>query len=319
MRKLPLGKTGLTVSELSLGCMNFGTRTDEETSVKVLDQYVEAGGSFLDTSNNYSFWNEGGAGGESERLLGRWMKERGNREKLFVATKVGAMPTEPGAGLEKKEGLAKKVIEKAIDKSLKHLDTEYVDLYYAHIDDRDTPLEETLEAFNSLIQSGKVRAIGCSNYLTWRIEQARQISLSNQWAEYSCVQQRFTYLRPKTGSSFGIQYSINDEMLDYGKAREDLTLIAYSPLLGGYYSNQKSLIEQYEWTDSDHRMKNLFEVAKEVEATPNQVVLAWLLQNSPTIIPIIGASHLEQLKENIESLKVKLSKEQLDRLNNNEV
>ncbi|WP_208610211.1 aldo/keto reductase [Shouchella rhizosphaerae] len=164
MKQVLLGQTGVTVSELCLGCMNFGTKTEQVVSERLLDQYVDAGGSFLDTANNYAFWNEGGEGGESERLLGHWMKERGNRSNLFLATKVGALPTVPGGGLSDGEGLSKQSIERAIDQSLQRLRTDYIDLYYAHIDDIKTPLEETLEAFEKLVRLGKVRFIGCSNY-----------------------------------------------------------------------------------------------------------------------------------------------------------
>ncbi len=312
MEELPLGKTGNKVSSLSLGCMHFGTRINEDTSKQLLDQYFEAGGRFLDTANNYAFWFKGTTGGESEALLGRWMKERRNRDQIFLATKVGGKPLAPGTGLENMEGLSASTIEKAVDGSLRRLGTDYIDLYYAHIDDRETPLEETLAAFDKLVKAGKVRQIGCSNTATWRIEKARNLSRSNGWAAYSCVQQRHSYLRPKQGTDFGVQAYVTEELLDYCEAEDNFSLIAYSPLLNGAYTRKDVAFgDPYISRDSDARMAALTNVANETGATLNQVVLAWMLQGAPTVIPLIGASSREQLQENLDALNVKLSKEQL--------
>ena len=170
MRTVPLGKTGVEVSVFCLGTMDFGTHTDPETSYKLLDLYVEKGGFFLDTANVYARWWPGYVGGESETLLGRWMHERKNRSRLFLATKVGfEMP-----GVER--GLRAHQIEEECEKSLKRLGIETIDLYYAHRDNPNTPLEETLEAFYRLIKAGKVRFIGASNYPAWWLEEARWIS-----------------------------------------------------------------------------------------------------------------------------------------------
>lgn len=313
MKELPLGKTGNKVSSLCLGCMHFGTRIDEDTSKLLLDQYIETGGRFLDTANNYAFWFNGTTGGESEALLGRWMKERKNRDQIFLATKVGGRPLTPGTGLENMEGLSADAIEKAVDESLQRLGTDYIDLYYAHIDHRETPLEETLAAFDKLVKAGKVRQIGCSNTETWRIEKARNLSRLNGWAEYSCVQQRYSYLRPKPGTDFGVQVSVSNELLDYCKVHDDFTLIAYSPLLNGAYTRKDvTFRDPYISKDSDARMAALAKVADEAAATLNQVVLAWMLQATPTVIPLIGASSREQLQENINALNVNLSKEQVE-------
>ncbi|MFD0677503.1 MULTISPECIES: aldo/keto reductase [unclassified Paenibacillus] len=316
MHKLSLGKTGMKVSALGLGCLNFGSRADKAASYRLLDQYRDAGGDFLDTSNNYAFWNEGCVGGESELLLGQWLKDRGNRNSIFLATKVGANPIFPGGGFENKEGLSRRAIEKAIDESLMRLKTDYVDLYYAHIDDENTPLEETMEAMDGLIKAGKVRALGCSNHWAWRIEKSKGISLANHWTPYCCVQQRYTYLRPKPGADFGVQLSVTDELLNYCKTHDDFSLLAYSPLLNGAYTRQDvSIPEQYEGPDTQARIKVLTEVASETGGTLNQVVLAWLLQNTPRTIPIIAASKPEQLQENLDALNIQLNQEQLHRLN----
>jgi len=291
--------------------MDFGTNVDEERSFQLLDQYIEAGGTFLDTANNYSYWNEGGVGGESEALLGRWLEQRKNRDKLFLATKVGFNTPEVG------HSLSARTIITELEGSLKRLGIEHVDLYYAHKDHRVDPLEETLEALERLVTAGKVRYIGCSNTLAWRIERAKTISRANGWAEYCCVQQRFSYLRPKPGVSFGNQVSANDDLLDYCRENDDVTCLAYSPLLGGCYTQKdKPVPQQYRGPDSDARMAVLKKVANEVGATAGQVVYAWMLQGTPTILPLVAASTSKQLAENLEAVNVTLSSQQMELLTN---
>lgn len=315
MRERPLGRTGTDVSALCLGCMAFGTRLDEATSFGLADRYVAAGGRFVDTANNYAFWTDGGVGGESEALLGRWLTTRRNRPEIFLATKVGANPTEPGAGLERAEGLSAPTIARAVDESLRRLGTDHVDLLYAHIDDRSTPLEETLAAFDRLVRAGKVRHVGCSNAAAWRVERARGIARANGWAAYCGVQQRHSYLRPKPGADLGVQVAADDGLLDYCRANDDVTLLAYSPLLAGAYARPGApLPEGYAGPDADARLAALARVAAEVGATPNQVVLAWLTRGSPSVVPLIAASTPERLQENIDALEVVLDRRQLDEL-----
>lgn len=316
MQQFELGNTGIQVSAMALGCLNFGSRNDRGTSYRLLDQYVDTGGTFLDTANNYAFWNEGCVGGESESLLGQWMRERGNRDRMLIATKVGAMPLSPGAGFDAIEGLSQRAIEHAIDQSLKRLGTDYVDLYYAHIDDTSTPLEETLEALDKLVQAGKVRAIGCSNYPLPRLQEALRISEAGNLTPYSCIQQRYTYLRPAPDADFGIQVSADEELLGYAGSRSDLTLLAYSPLLNGAYSSvEVALPESYSGPESQFRLRILTEIAAETGTTVNQIVLSWMLQNTPAVIPLIAASTKEQLSENLGALEVRLSRDQIERLN----
>ena len=313
MKKVTLGNTGVDVSALCLGCMYFGTRNDKSSSYQLLDQYFEAGGRFLDTANNYAFWIEGFQGGESETLLGQWMKDRKNRDKIFLATKVGGKPTVPDGGLESSEGLSANAIEKGIDESLRRLQVDSVDLYYSHILDANTPLDETLEAFDKVVKAGKVRHIGCSNLRAWRVERAKQISLANQWAEYSCIQQRYSYLRPKPAAKFvdGLQICVNDDLLEFC-ADVNMPILAYSPLLSGAYTREdRPLPEEYNTPDTDMRLAALKTVAQEVGATLNQVVLAWMMQSHPTIIPIIAASTPEQMHDNLGTLNITLSKEQM--------
>ncbi len=193
MKTVALGMTGEKVSALCLGAMNFGTKLDEKGSMQLLDRYYEQGGRFIDTANNYAVW-WGGDGSESENVLGRWMRNRGNRDALFLATKVGF--NTPAVG----SGLSRRVIRQEIEASLRRLGTDHVDLYYAHKDHRSDPLEETLEAFDELHRAGKVRMIGCSNWRAWRIEQARELCRAKGWIGFCCVQQRHTYLRPGPGA-----------------------------------------------------------------------------------------------------------------------
>ena len=306
MNELPLGDSGATVSALCLGTMFFGTTVDEETAFAVLDRYYDAGGRFFDTANNYAVWIDEGEGGESEALLGRWMRERGNRDEIFLATKVGGWHD---------EGLGAAAIARGIEGSLERLGTDRVDLYYAHVEDRSVPQEETVGAFGELVTAGKARHVGCSNAPAWRIERARGIARAGGGAPYCCVQQRHSYLRPRPGTDLGRQLPSSPELLDYC-ADQGVGLLAYSVLLGGAYTrDDRPLPDGYAGADADARLTVLREVAEETGATPNQVVLAWLLRGTPPVIPLIGASSEEQLAENLGALEVELSAEQLERLN----
>jgi aryl-alcohol dehydrogenase-like predicted oxidoreductase len=308
MKTVQLGNTGVSVSALCLGAMYFGTRQDEDTSYRLLDQYVDGGGTFIDTANIYAHWAPGGKGQESEALLGRWMQKRANRARMFIASKVGfqygSVP----------RGLTARLIETECEKSLKLLNVETIDLYYAHVDDRATPMEETLEAFNRLVQAGKVRFIGASNFTAWRLEEAHWLSQSHGWAEYCCVQQRYTYLRPKPGASFAPQLNVNSDLLDYCRNRK-VTLLAYSALLSGAYTRpERAISTQYLGPDSEARMAVLRQVAAEKGISSNQVVLAWMLHSDPFVLPLIAASTPGQMDENLQALDVKLSAEDMGRL-----
>lgn len=308
MKTIPLGKTGAQVSAFCLGVMYYGTRVGEAMSYRLMDRYVAAGGSFLDSANIYAHWVPGFQGGESEAVVGRWMRERGNRARLFIASKVGFGYPQVAGGLRAAQ------IQSECEKSLKRLQTDVIDLYYAHVDDRETPLEETMAAFDRLVQAGKVRHIGASNFLAWRLEQARQVSRAHGWAEYTCIQQRYSYLRPRPGASFGAQISANDDLLDY-VASEGTTLLAYSPLLNGAFTRpDRSIPEQYQGADGAARLAALRALAAERGATANQVVYAWMLQSSPAVIPLMAASTDEQMEENLAALQLTLSAEQMGRL-----
>jgi aryl-alcohol dehydrogenase-like predicted oxidoreductase len=290
--------------------MYFGTLIDPPAAYGLLDRYFEAGGRFLDTANNYATWVPGGGGGESERLLGKWMKERGNRQRLFVASKVGFPVPADGADI----GLRATQIQAGCESSLKRLGIQTLDLYYAHHDDRATPQEETLEAFQRLLLSGKIRLLGASNYHAWRLEAAHGICQKKGWAGFCCLQQRLSYLRPITGADFDPQVAADAEAFDYCQSRH-LGLLAYSPLLGGCYTRQdRPLSPHYQSPQNSVRLDTLRAVSAELGATPNQIVLAWLMQSSPETFPVVGVSRQEQLEENLGALKVTLSEEQIYRL-----
>lgn len=309
MKTLPLGKTGVEVSAFCLGTMRFASAHSEEVSGRMLEMYTEAGGTFLDTSNNYAFWVKGFKGGESETFLGKWIKQRGNRDEMFIATKVGFNTPEIG------KSLSAATIASECEKSLKRLQTDHIDLYYAHCDHRETPLEETLKAFDKLVKQGKVRLIGASNTRAWRLEEARRVSEENDLAQYCCVQQRFSYLRSNAGVDASVQVEANADLLDYTAAR-NMTMLAYGPSLHGYYTHlDRPLTGSCAGPDSDSRIASLKKVAAETGATPTQVVYAWMLQSAPPVIPLVACSKEEQMRENLAALDVKLSAEQMTRLN----
>jgi aryl-alcohol dehydrogenase-like predicted oxidoreductase len=308
MRTVSLGKSGAGVSALCLGTMHFGSLIDWKSSCRLLDLYVEAGGGFIDTANNYAVWAPGYQGGESEALLGQWMQERKNRSRIFLASKVGFHHGSAERGLRARQILGE------CDKSLQRLRTDTIDLYYAHLDDRQTPLPETLEAFDRLVQAGKVRWLGASNTLAWRLEEARCTSARHGWPEYCCIQQRYSYLQPRPGADFGHQTAATEELLDYCQER-GLRLLAYSPLLNGAYTRRdRPLMAQYQGPHTSAALRVLQAVAAEVGATLNQVVLAWMLHSEPQVIPVMGASTEEQLRENLGALDVRLDAGQMARL-----
>jgi Predicted oxidoreductases (related to aryl-alcohol dehydrogenases) len=319
MKLIALGKTGLQVSELCLGSLYFGTKIDEKTSFALLDQFTEAGGAFIDTANNYCFWL--GDGGASESTIGKWLKQRGNRDKMIIGTKVGNNPIDMEK-LQKNwsegiQGLSKNVIKNAVELSLKRLCTDYIDVYYAHMDYRPVPLEETLEAFNELVDEGKVRILGCSNYQTWRIEQARQICKRNNWAMYTCLEQQYSYIRPNGGADLGIWLYAGKELLDYCKENPDVLLVAYSPLMRGVYNGGRQESELYQWehfkgSDTDVRLETIRNKASSLGCTPNQLVLSWMRAHMPRVVPIISSSNTAQMEELLGTLNYNLSSEEVE-------
>ncbi len=308
MQKLELGTSGVTVSTLCFGTDLIGSRIDCETSFRLLDLFREHGGTFIDTGNFYSAWLPGCRGGESETTIGSWMLERRCRDEMAIATKLGFDYPGCAGGLNAAE------IERECEKSLRRLQTDRLDVYYAHRDDPTTPLEETMAAFDRLVRAGKVRAIAASNLRVWRIAEANIVAEMRGWTRYCAVEQRHTYLRPRHGADFGPQIPINEDLKDYCQSR-GLSLIGYSVLLQGAYTRaERPVPTQYAGPEADARLAVLKAVAEESGATPNHVIIAWMLQSTPRVLPIIGGSKPEQVLENLGALKLTLSEEQLRRL-----
>ncbi|GAA3397228.1 aldo/keto reductase [Cryptosporangium minutisporangium] len=303
--------------QLVLGAMNFGTKQDEATSFDLLDRFVDAGGEWIDTANCYAFWlDPSQVGGQSEELLGRWFARRpGVRDRIKLSTKMRQQPTVPGRWPESAEGLSAPAIRSAIEHSLRRLRTDRVDLYWAHADDRTVPQEESVEAFGELVKNGLVARLGASNHAAWRVERARQIAANRGLAGYTALQLRYTYLQARPNAvvpDAGHQLA-NDGDLDYVRTDPELTLWAYtSQLSGAYARNDRPVPEIYRHPGTDRRLAALAEAAAETGATPNQLVLAWLLAGG--VSPIIGVSTPAQLDEAMGARSVGLTSEQWSRM-----
>ncbi|MET7832039.1 aldo/keto reductase [Micromonospora sediminicola] len=308
------------VSVLSLGAMLFGTATDEATSYAVLDRYVEAGGTFVDTSDNYAFWQNGGQGGESEELLGRWRRSRGVGDEVVFATKLGARPLAPGTSyLDNAEGLSAKVIRESAERSRERLGLDRIDLLYAHIEDHDVPLRETVEGFAELVAEGTVGLLGASNHRAWRVERARAIAAAAGLPGYEVLQYHRSYLPsrvdlPNALDPDGDVGWVGPDLASYLRAEPGLTLVAYSPLLKGAYVKPERLGEEYALPSTPARLAALRAVADETGATVNQVVLAWLMGGDLPAIPLVGCSSVAQLDEALGAVDLELTAEQRARL-----
>jgi len=314
-------KTRREVSVLSLGAMRFGTTTDEATSFAILDRYVEAGGTFIDTSDNYAFWVNGTQGGESEELLGRWRRSRGVGDEIVIATKLGARPLAPGTSYtDNAEGLSVRVIRESAERSRDRLGLTSLDLLYAHIEDPAVPLAETVEAFAALVAEGAVGLLGVSNHWAWRVERARSLAEAAGLPGYEVLQYHYSYLRPRTDlpgqlSPDGDHGVMGADLLSYLRAEPRLAMVAHSPLLnGGYVRPDKPLDAEFDHPGTPARQAALREVAKDADATVNQVVLAWLIGAEIPMIPLVGASSVAQLDESLAGVDVELTAEQRARL-----
>lgn len=307
-----LGNSGLEVSNLCLGGNVFGWTIDEKQSFKVLDAFAEAGGTFIDTADVYSRWADGNNGGESETILGNWMKARGNRHKLVIATKVG-MEMGPH-----KKGLKKDYILSAVEASLTRLQTDRIDLYISHKDDEETMLEETLEIYKNLIIHGKVRVVGASNYTGKRLRQALEVSHKNAYPAYQSLQPHYNL------------YDRKDFEKDLLAVCEEnnLGVTPYFALASGFltgkYRSEKDFSKSLRGSGAkkymDERGMNILtaldRVAKEHHSSPTAVSLAWLMAKTYITAPIASATSEEQMKDLVASTELKLdppSMELLDR------
>ncbi len=308
MKKIVL-PNGLAVSEVALGAMMFGSTVSKEDSYKVLDLFVEMGGNFIDTSNNYAHW--AGTGDESETLLGEWLADRKCRDSIILSTKVGFDRHGKGQGLKKEQ------IEYWIDESLRKLKTDYIDLYYAHTDDPNTPIEETMEAFDMLVKKGKVRTLGASNFDSWRLAESNLLAEKNGFTNYTVMQQRFTYLNPKFNEApkYTFNEVVNRERLRF-LCNKNMPLVSYSCLCKGAYEDDSRLPAEYE---GGTRLEFIRKMAKEKGVNPSALVVAWLTnlhrcEGYPRIIPLFSATY-EHLKDNLRALDISLTDEELKMMN----
>jgi len=308
MKMRKLGRTGLRVAALCLGGNTFGWTTDQKTSEAVLDAYVEAGGNFIDTANVYTRWVPGNSGGESETALGHWMAARRNRSAVVIATKVMG-PMGPGPN---DTGLSRQHIMQAVEASLARLRTNYIDLYQAHWDDRETPLDETLRAFDDLVRQGKVRYIGASNYVAWRLTRALWESDRQRFVRYESIQ-------PKYNLVFRDEYERELEPLCLA---EGVGVIPYSSLgsgfLSGKYRRGAELprtaraggVRKAYMTDRGFAVLEAVEkVAVRIGATPAQVALSWLAHRPGITAPIASATSAAQLAELLGGIELLLDAE----------
>lgn len=309
MKKILIADNKLEISNVCLGAMNFGSTTDKKSSYAVLDAYIDRGGNFIDTSNNYAHW--AGTGDESETLLGEWLRDRKCRDKVIIATKVGFDRHGEGAGLKKEQ------IEYWCDQSLKKLGTDYIDLYYAHVDDPDTPLEETMGAFDSLVKKGKVRVLGGSNYDTWRFAEANMTAKENGLTPYSVMQQRFTYLnvRGDAAPKYPFNEFVNRERLRYLN-KQNMPLVAYSCLAKGGYENPERMPAE---NILGERFEFLKRMAAEKGVSATALVVTWLVnlyrvEGMPTVIPLFASSRVDHFLENLNGADITLSDEELNAL-----
>jgi len=300
-----LGLTGLKVSPLCLGTMQFGWTADDAMSQRVLSAAFEAGINFIDTADIYSRWADGNPGGVAEQIIGRWMKQNSiPREKIVLATKVrGNM----GGGSED-EGLSRKYILAAVENSLRRLQTDYLDLYQAHWPDPKTPVEETMRAFDELVKQGKVRSVGASNYSAWELMQALWDSDRNNLFRFDSLQPHYNLVHR---DEFERELSAVCKTYHLG-------VIPYSPLAGGFLTGKyrRNLVpisaraggaKRY-FNERNWILLDLMDtLAKQKGASISQIALAWLLADPLISSPIIGANSIEQLKDNLGALDVRLT------------
>lgn len=310
MNQRTLGGSGLTTPPLILGGNVFGWTIDQATSFSVLDTFIEGGGRMVDTADMYSAWAPGNQGGESESIIGAWLAARGRRDDVLIATKVGLE-------FQGTKGLAPDRIARAIDGSLRRLRTDYVDLYFAHTDDTETPLEESLEALDRLVRAGKVRSIGASNYDAARLEQALDVSAARDWRPYTVLQPLYNLME---------RSQFEGPLQDLCVAR-NIAVVPYFALASGFLTGKYrspddlagkargSAVEQYLNEHGLRVLKALDHVAEQCGAAPAQVALAWLAAQPAVAAPIASATSISQAKELLGAMRLSLTPDQLAALN----
>ncbi|WP_017347052.1 aldo/keto reductase [Pantoea sp. A4] len=306
-----LGKTGITVPVLTFGGNVFGWTADEKTSFSLLDALVEKGLNFIDTADVYSRWVDGNEGGESETIIGNWLKKGGKRDSIILATKVGM---DLGNG---KTGLSPKWIRQAIEDSLRRLQTDYVDLYQAHRDDADTPLAASLAEFDKLVKEGKVRAIGASNYSAERLSEALNVSKEQGLAEYQTLQPEYNlYDRKEYESS-----------LEKVAQQHGLGVINYYSLASGFLSGKyrskedahkskrgQGVVDKYVNDRGLKILAALDQVSKAHNAALSEVALAWQIARPSITAPIVSATSIEQINSLVKATQLQLTSADIEAL-----
>ncbi len=310
MNMRTLGTLGIPVSPIMLGGNVFGWNVDEQTSFAVLDRFADRGFNFIDTADVYSRWIPGNQGGESETILGKWFKRSGKREQVVLATKVGM---DMGDG---KKGLRAAYIKQAAEASLRRLQTDYIDLYQSHTDDKETHLEETLRAFNDLLQEGKVRVLGASNYDGRRLRAAEEVARNAGWERYQTLQPNYNL---HTREEY-------ERDLAPVVAEFNLGVVPYFSLASGFLTGKYKSLADTEGKDRGSRVKEFFDdrglrilsalntVAEQTGAKQASIALAWLLSRPNILAPIASATSVEQLDDLFAAAELQLSPEQLSLL-----
>jgi len=299
----PLGRTGLTAAPLMLGGNVFGWTADREESCAILDAFVDAGGALIDTADVYSAWVQGNAGGESETLIGEWLRRSGKREQVLIATKVGLLP---GAG---GKGLSASRIAGAVEESLQRLGTDRIDVYFAHRDDPETPLEETLDAFDRLVKAGKVRVLGASNYAPDRLDAALAVSDANGWARFAVIEPRYNLLERDT----------YEGALQEIALREGLGVVPFYALANGLLTGKYRSLDDIAGHPREVYLRPIFlrpevprliaameQVSRETATSMVAVAIAWMLAQPGVTAPIASVSRPGQLGDLVAGTRLTL-------------
>jgi aryl-alcohol dehydrogenase-like predicted oxidoreductase len=331
VHRIQLGDSETTISRMALGALQMGNATDEAESCRILDAYFDAGGSVVDTADMYEWYAfRGSPGGQSEGVIGRWMKGR-SRESVFLSTKGGGMPVISPAlwnddgsanwakAVESFPNASASNLRSSLEGSLRRLQTDYVDLYFVHVDDYNTPLEETLAILNAFIEEGKVRHIGWSNIMRDRLEQINGLCETNHWQHPVALQLQHSYLRPN--EECGDLTVADPDRLAYLADHPSITLFAYSPILKGIYGNsakrsEHPIMSNYDNPGNQVRLELVRDIAQTMKTSPNAVVLAWLMQSDrPAVVPLVGPRTLAQLDDLLSAARLELDPDTLARLN----
>mgnify|MGYP000890001676 FL=1 len=310
MNKRIIKNTDLEIAPINFGGNVFGWTLDEKQSFEILDQFTEAGFNFIDTADTYAWWVNG-TGGQSEAIIGKWLKERKNRENVVIATKVGSETKEHGFDVSKKH------ILKSVDESLQRLGTDYIDLYYTHFDDNVTPIEETLSAYDEIVKAGKVRYIAASNVSPERLIESFEVAEKNNFPKYVALQPHYNLVERE---NFETKYA---SLVD----KYDLSVFPYWSLAAGFLTGKYKTDADFEKTTRGAGIKKYFDekgknvltvletIADKHNSAPATVSLAWLLANPLITAPIVSATSQNQLKTLFDAPQLELDQEDLELLN----